>query len=112
MANESRSWFMGPHYYSNLTFVGKMNEGLGNNGVGLTPQYVFSTGLLHYPTPWIDTGAVANGDTKFATMGWITETVDPSTLSVTNTTTPFHWLYPREVTRTVIQDGDSIYIYT
>jgi hypothetical protein len=112
MANDTASWFSGPHYYSNVTYVGKMNGGLGNGGVGLTPDFVYNEGLLHYPTPWIDTGAVATGDIKFAALGWVQETVDPTNLSVTNTTTIIHSLYPGDVMRQVVQVGDNIYIVT
>ena len=107
----SWSWF-GSHEYSSVTFAGKMNSGLGNNGVGLTPEFVFREGLLHYPTPMWDTGAVSPGDIKFATMGWVRESVDYSNLSVTNTTTRAHTLYPGAVTRQVVQDGDNIYVVT
>src|SRR5262249_9721409 len=83
----------------------------------LTPQFVFSEGLMHYTTTWFDTtpifGPVATGDLRIAApVGVVRETVDEGNLSVTNTTTGFHILYPGDVTRQVVQDGDSIYIVT
>src|SRR5262245_35936151 len=112
-----RSFFIGEHSYYAITYVGEVNQGFGNNGLGLTPEFVFSEGLLHYPTPWFDTtplfGPVSTGDWKIAApVGVVRETVDPANLSVTNSTTYFHWLYPGDVTRSVVQDGTSIFIVT
>ena len=112
-----RSFFFGQHSYYSITYVGEVNQGFGNNGLGLTPEFVFSEGLLHYPTPWFDTtpffGPVSTGDWKIAApVGVVRETVDPANLSVTNSTTYFHLLYPGDVTRSVVQDGNSIFIVT
>jgi hypothetical protein len=51
----------GPHDYSAKSFVGKLNHGHGNNGLGLTPESVLPGGLLHYPAYWFDTGRVSTG---------------------------------------------------
>src|SRR5215468_3338931 len=117
MADNTRSLFIGTHEYWAVTYMGQVNEGLGNNGLGLTPQFVFSEGLMHYTTTWFDTtpifGPVASGDLRIAApVGVVRETVDEGNLSVTNTTTFFHILYFGEVTRQVVQDGDSIYVVT
>lgn len=92
----------GPHHYLARSWIGHASD-------GITPRQAFDP-LLRHATP-LQRGVAEDGKTTaIPILGTVRHRVDPDRLTVVNTTEPDHWLDPGEVRRSIIQDGDDLYV--
>ncbi len=94
----------GPHYYPVHTWVGRISD-------GITPQRAFRS-LLGHATPFQRGISVNGGTVDIPGLGSVRQFVDPDRLTIVNTTEPGHVLYPGNVHRSIVQDGDDLYVVT
>ena len=94
----------GPHYYSTRTWVGSTSN-------GVTPQEAFDS-LSRHATPFQSRPSVDGGKVSIPGLGTVRQLVDPDRLTIVNTTEPDHLLYPGNVHRSIVQDGDDLYVET
>jgi hypothetical protein len=94
----------GPHYYSTRTWVGRPSD-------GITPQQAFEA-LSRHATPFQQGSSINDGTIDIPGFGKVHQLVDPDRLNIVNTTMPGHVFYPGNVHRSIIQDGDNLYVET
>ena len=94
----------GPHTYFNKTWVGRVTDGIG-------PRQAFAS-LSRHATPFQSVTSVDGGTVKIPMAGPVRQFVDPDRLTIVNTTEPGHVLYPGNVHRSIVQEGDDLYIVT
>ena len=94
----------GPHTYFNKTWVGRMTDGIG-------PRQAFES-LSRHATPFQDVKSVDGGTVKIPMAGPVRQIVDPDRLMIVNTTVPGHVLHPGNVHRSIVQEGDDLYVVT
>lgn len=92
----------GPHFYRTKTWVGAVS-----NGTTLAQAL---QALLRHATP-LQNGVAQDGKTTdIPILGAVRHRVDPERRMVVNTTEPGHWLDPGNVHRSIVQEGDDIYV--
>lgn len=69
-------------------------------------------GLLLYAAPGQQSAAVQGGTVNVPGFGPVTQDINYATKTVTNTTTPDHALYPGTVERSVVVEGNKVFIRT
>lgn len=102
----------GPHNYNQRTWV-------GNVRLGATPQAAYES-LLRRATPFQDGRRISNEDETdipfFSgskhVFGRVKHYVFPEHLTVVNTTMEGHLLHPGNVHRSIVQEGDDLYVVT
>ena len=94
----------GPHYYASKTWV-------GSTSAGVTPQQVFES-LSRHATPFQSQTSVDSGVVHIPILGPVRQIVNPDRLTIVNTTEPDHWLYPGNVHRSIMQEGNDLYVVT
>jgi hypothetical protein len=94
----------GPHYYPVRTWV-------GSKSAGVTPQQAFES-LSRHATPFQSKTSVDDGIVDIPGLGPVRQLVDPDRLTIVNRTEPGHILYPGNVFRSIVQDGDDLYVQT
>src|SRR5882757_903172 len=94
----------GPHFYSNKTWIGRMSD-------GITPRQAFES-LSRHATLGQDRASVNGGAMDIPIWGPVRQIVDPDRLMIINTTQPGHELYPGNVHRSIVQEGDDLYVMT
>ncbi|WP_315756136.1 MULTISPECIES: hypothetical protein [unclassified Bradyrhizobium] len=92
----------GPHFYRTKTWVGRASD-------GITPTQAMQA-LLRHATPLQRRVAEDGKTTDIPILGSVRHRVDPERRMVVNTTEPGHWLDPGNVHRSIVQDGDDIYV--
>jgi hypothetical protein len=105
----------GPHYY------GPQRTWLGNVKQGVTPERAFDV-LRDYAAPNQLRPVMNSGDVSdarltvagipFWSFGNVEHHVFPEALTIVNTTLPGHMLYPGNVFRSIVRDGDDVYVET
>jgi hypothetical protein len=94
----------GPHTYFNKTWVGRVTDGIG-------PGQAFAS-LSRHATPRQNVTSVDGGTVDIPIMGAVRQLVDPDRLTIVNTTEPGHVLHPGNVHRSIVQEGDDLYVVT
>lgn len=94
----------GPHQYSVKTWIGRASD-------GITPQQAFES-LSRHATPFQSKPSVDGGTAEIPGLGAVRQLVDPDRLTIVNTTEPGHELYPGNVHRSIVQEGDDLYVVT
>lgn len=94
----------GPHFYPIKRWVGSISQ-------GNTPQQAYEA-LLRHATPFQRETSVDGWEIDIPVVGPVRQHVDPSRLTVVNTTLPGHVLHPGNVRRSIIQEGDDLYVVT
>jgi hypothetical protein len=95
----------GPHAYSNKTWIGRVPD-------GITPKQAFEV-LSRHATPFQGGAPSVDGGTvEIPILGKVRQIVDPDRLTIVNTTEPHHILYPGNVHRSIVQEGDDLYVVT
>lgn len=94
----------GPHFYRTRTWV-------GSTSAGLTPQQAFES-LLWHATPFQTSRSVDQGTIDIPGLGPVRQFVDPDHLTVVNTTERGHLLHPGNVFRSIVREGDDLYVVT
>jgi len=107
----------GPHYYGPPA----ARTRLGNVKQGVTPERAFDV-LRDYAAPNQLRRVMNSGDVSDArltvagipvwSLGNIEHHVFPEALTIVNTTLPGHMLYPGNVFRSIVRDGDDVYVET
>ena len=92
----------GPHFYRTRTLVGRVSD-----GITLTQAM---QALLRHATPFQSKVAEDGKTTDIPILGAVRHRIDPERRMVVNTTEPGHWLDPGNVHRSIVQDGDDIYV--
>jgi len=95
----------GPHHYSERSWIGSTSQ-------GNTPQQAFDS-LSRHATPFQGgVQSVDGGVIDIPMLGRVRQIVDPDRLTIVNTTEPGHQLYPGNVFRSIVQEGDDLYVLT
>jgi hypothetical protein len=94
----------GPHTYFNKTRVGRVTDGIG-------PRQAFES-LSRHATPFQSVTSVDGGTVNIPIVGAVRQFVDPDRLTIVNTTEPGHVLHPGNVHRSIVQEGDDLYVVT
>jgi hypothetical protein len=94
----------GPHTYFNKTWVGRVTDGIG-------PRQAFES-LSRHATPFQSVTSVDGGTVNIPIVGAVRQFVDPGRLTIVNTTEPGHALHPGNVHRSIVQEGDDLYVVT
>jgi hypothetical protein len=94
----------GPHHYSVKNWVGSISQ-------GNTPQQAFDA-LLPRATPFQSGPSVDGAVINIPGFGPVRQLVDPDRLTIVNTTQPGHLLHPGNVFRSIVQEGDNLYVVT
>jgi hypothetical protein len=95
----------GPHAYSTKTWVGKTTQ-------GVTPEMAFQA-LRGRATPLQGGVSVSDGDmTDIPGFGRVRHIVDADRRTIVNTTMPEHRLHPGNVLRSIVQEGDDLFVVT
>jgi len=95
----------GPHYYSDKSWIGSISQ-------GNTPQQAFDS-LSRHATPFQGGApAIDGGVIDIPGIGPVQQLVDPDRLTIVNSTQPGHILHPGNVFRSVVQEGDNLYVVT
>src|SRR5262249_21263111 len=94
----------GPHHYQIKTWIGSVSQ-------GHTPQEVFES-LSRNATPFQTQTSVNGGIVNVPGLGPVRQLVDPDHLTIVNTTEPEHLLHPGNVFRSVVKEGDDLYVVT
>ena len=95
----------GPHQYPVKSWVGSISQ-------GNTSQQAFES-LSRHATPFQGgVPSVDGGVMHIPIFGPVRQMVDPDHLTIVNTTLPGHLLYPGNVFRSVVQEGDNLYVVT
>src|SRR6266702_6501233 len=94
----------GPHFYPLNRWVGSISQ-------GNTPQQAFEA-LSRHATPFQTTTSVDGGVVDIPGLGSVRQLIDPDRLTIVNRTEPGHLLYPGNVFRSIVQDGDDLYVVT
>src|SRR3954467_9883855 len=92
----------GPHFYRTRTLVGRVSD-------GITPTQAMQA-LLRHATPFQSKIAEDGKTTDIPILGAVRHRIDPERRMVVNTTERGHWLAPGNVHRSIVQDGDDIYV--
>lgn len=94
----------GPHQYSSKNWVGKIS-------LGHTPEQAFAA-LSTRAAPFQDGPSVDGGVVNIPGLGPVRQLADRDHLTIVNTTLPGHKLFPGNVFRSIVQDGDDLYVVT
>jgi hypothetical protein len=94
----------GPHFYPIKRWVGSISQ-------GNSPQQAFEA-LLRHATPFQNETSVDGGTVNILGAAPVKQRVDPDRLMVINTTEPDHPLFPGNVHRSILQEGDDLYVVT
>lgn len=94
----------GPHFYRVKTWIGSVAR-------GTTPRQAFQA-LLRHATPFQRRPSVDDGIIYIPVVGPVRQRVDPDRLTVVNTTLAKHLLHPGNVHRSIVQEGDDLYVVT
>ena len=94
----------GPHHYSAKTWIGSVNG-------GVTPEQAFES-LSRHATPFQSTASVDGGIVDIPGFGPVRQHVDPDRLTIINTTEPGHLLHPGNVFRSIVREGNDLYVVT
>lgn len=104
----------GSHDYTQRTWVGNLRQ-------GITPEAAFEA-LRYHAVPnqtgrIFNTGDISNIRGPFrefpvASAGEVVHYVFPDAFTIVNTTLPGHIFYPGNVFRTIVQEGNDIYVVT
>ncbi len=94
----------GPHTYFNKTWVGRMTHGVG-------PRQAFES-LSRHATPLQGVTSVDGGTVNIPLAGPVRQFVDPDRLMIVNTTEPSHVLHPGNVHRSIVREGEDLYVVT
>lgn len=94
----------GPHYYSSKRWVGSING-------GVTPEQAFES-LTRHATPLQHVTSVDGGIVDIPGLGPVRQHVDPDRFTIVNTTEPDHLLHPGNVFRSIVRDGNDLYVVT
>ena len=94
----------GPHTYFNKTWVGRVTDGIG-------PRQAFAS-LSRHATPFQSATSVDGGTVDIPIVGKVRQIVDPDRLTIVNTTEPGHLLHPGNVHRSIVREGDDLYVVT
>ena len=93
----------GPHFYPVKSWVGSISQ-------GNTPQQAFAA-LLPRATPF-QSGPSIDDTVDIPVLGRVKQFVDPDHLTIVNTTLPGHIAHPGNVFRSIVQEGDDLYVVT
>jgi hypothetical protein len=93
----------GPHYYPLKNWVGSISQ-------GNTAQQAFEA-LSPRATPF-QSGPSVDGGVEIPGAGPVRQFVDPEHLTIVNTTQPGHILHAGNVFRSIVQEGDNLYVVT
>jgi hypothetical protein len=94
----------GPHHYSAKTWIGSVAG-------GVTPEQAFES-LSRHATPFQSAASVDGGIVDIPGIGPVRQHVDPDRLTIVNTTEPGHLLHPGNVFRSIVRDGNDLYVVT
>jgi hypothetical protein len=94
----------GPHYYTVKTWIGSTSQ-------GNTPQEAFES-LSRNATPFQTGASVDGGIMNIPVLGHVRQLVDPDHQTIINTAEPDHLLYPGNVFRSIVQEGNDLYVVT
>ena len=95
----------GPHSYPVKNWVGRLSQ-------GNTLQQAFGV-LLGRATPFQGgEPSIDNEVINIDGLGPVRQRVDRDRLTIVNTTEPDHVLHPGNVHRSIVQEGDDIYVVT
>jgi hypothetical protein len=94
----------GPHYYSSKRWVGSING-------GVTPEQAFES-LTRHATPYQSVTSVDGGIVDIPGVGRVRQHVDPDRMTIVNTTEPGHLLHPGNVFRSIVREGNDLYVVT
>lgn len=94
----------GPHFYPIRRWVGSISQ-------GNTPQQAYEA-LLRHATPFQRETSVDGVEIDIPVVGPVRQQVDPGRLTVVNTTLPGHVLHSGNVHRSIVQEGDDLYVVT
>lgn len=94
----------GPHQYATKNWVGRIS-------LGHTPEQAFAA-LSPRAAPFQSGPSVDGGVVDIPVLGPIRQHVDPDHLTIVNTTLPGHKLHPGNVFRSIVQEGDDLYVVT
>lgn len=94
----------GPHFYPIKTWIGSLPQ-------GNTPRQAYEA-LLRHATPFQREVSIDGGEVHVPFAGRVRQHVDPDRLTVVNVTLPDHHLYPGNVHRSIVQEGDDLYVVT
>lgn len=94
----------GPHHYSTKSWIGSISQ-------GNTPQQAFDA-LSRHATPFQGGQSIDGGVVDIPNFGSVRQLVDPDHLTIVNTTEPGHRFHPGNVFRSIVQEGDHLYVVT
>jgi hypothetical protein len=94
----------GPHHYSAKTWIGSVAG-------GVTPEQAFES-LSRHATPFQSATSVDGGIVDIPGLGPVRQYVDPDRLTIVNTTEPGHRLHPGNVFRSILREGNDLYVVT
>jgi hypothetical protein len=94
----------GPYFYPVKAWVGSLAQ-------GNSPRQAFDA-LLQHATPFQRETGTDGGVVSIPFVGPVQQRVDTDRLTVVNTALPSHLLYPGNVHRSIVQEGDDLYVVT
>jgi hypothetical protein len=77
----------------------------------VTPKQAFES-LSRHATPLQRVTSVDGGIVDIPLLGPVRQHVDPDRLTIVNTTEPGHLLYPGNVFRKIVREGNDLYVVT
>ena len=93
-----------PHQYRTKHWVGSVSQ-------GITPARVFNSLMLH-ATPFQRALSNEKDLVDIPMVGRVRQFIDPDNLTILNMTESGHLLHPGSVLRSVVQEGDNLYVVT
>lgn len=89
-----------------------MKTWVGNTAQGVTPDMAFQA-LRRRATPFQGGVFVSDGDvTDIPGLGRVRHIVDADRRTIVNTTMPEHLLHPGNVFRSIVREGDDLFVVT